>query len=83
MIYFKFVLTGTKGMNKAVWRKLENHKYSFIHQAVLRDMDNWEVCLVNMGSDYLLTEFTNDTPHAVFTKILGPRLIKKYSIQIN
>jgi hypothetical protein len=78
---YNFVLTGTKGMNNAVWRKLEKATTGASQKTVERDMGNWEVCSIMLDEPPIKS--AKVFPRTILLDIIGPRIIKKYSIQIN
>lgn len=74
---YTFVLTGTTGMNKAVWRKIDAAQTGATHMAVNRHMDKWEVATVTLVDSKL----TN--PLGTLKRILGPVVMKNYNIKID
>lgn len=76
---YSFLLSGTKGMNKAVWKKLGAVNVTLTQNCVKREMGDWEVCAVHL---YEPLKTSETRPLEVLKTILGSRVINKYSIQI-
>jgi len=48
-MFYNILLSGTKGMNKAVWKKFDKAKFGVAQTEVKRPMGEWECCLIQVG----------------------------------
>ncbi len=73
---YTYLITGTEGMHKAVWKKFDKANFGCSCKRATRPMHGWEAILIEVLDEM-------EDPYSIVLKTIGDRLSRSYMIQVD